>query len=1061
MAAKLPKIGVQAIVEGANQYFSDIGKVSATTDTAAKSIQKSTKGLDGITKILDKFGGNFGGQISSVIQKVQGLNAELPAIAEALGGVNIGLVVVAAGALAAGAAFVALGTRGAGLVGLAESFDRLNQAIGVDAIASLARLRVASGGTVSDFELIRLANVALAGAVGQFGQQFGRELPRLLEIARVQARATGQDVGFLFQSLITGIKRGSPLLIDNTGLVLKVSEANAAMALSLGKSVEQLTAEEKQIAILNATLAAGQTAIDAFAGIQETAADKLMRMNATITNILDTLAVGVQPAFGMFLDVINRVLSMVQVLTTALNPLISSFLEMGVAIITGPLQAILAIADPLVKLIGFFITFATVLIQPVQKAMTAFATSIGSGVTYVVQLIGNMFNAVGLTLDNAVYGFGAAGGLMIAALGNGILDAYNAVVAPAVLFIATAIADFLIGQSPPPKGPLSQIDKGGAATMMAWLDGFAGVSLEPVENVAASVNATLGNIGAFTMPQVEARIGLLDQALAPFNNQLEIVKANFEAINTPAQAALVAIDRQIAKAQEALSAGEAGSAERIRALDAQREMIDKAVSAQQELLDQSQIQQALAKAQQAPERALLAIQQARLKALETKKTPEAKAAAEAAAKGGAPSPEQAAGGAGGAGGFDMGLPSVADLVSGQTAVDEMGQRIGEGFGQGLAVGIDQGSVAAAQANSDLINAQATRIGQANIGQRIADAFSGLGALIQTKLEEANIVIDDWIGGITDPAREGSIPYAFNALAMGDYSALVAGLLSPFDSIGEGIATFLYDYFGEENVNSILGILGLLPTRITNVLRELEDTFNESVLVPIQDTITNVGLAVANFFVNTGEGTLAGMLDAGVAWFTALPQRIFDALASLGGIFFAVFVTPIVGGLNLAIEGIESFANSALSALGTLIGSLQGVAEAVGFGEQFAEIQAALVGGINLPRISMPTAPTAQMPGAARGGIFSGGLMRVGERGSEIMTNAASKTAVFPAAVTRNLNLIASVLGQSMPLSLNGALAGGGSSNSTVNNTNNFSLPQPASSGNSVQQIATFLAMRRR
>lgn len=1077
MSKSLPQVGVEAVVLNSDRYFSILEKIEQSTQRTANALTKqaektakvaeantkAVKSFDPLSKILNKIDDQFGGvgkRVQSFANEMGISGDKVAQFASSLGTTPAILLGVAAAAAVAATAFVALGTRGAGLIGLAESFDRLNQSIGVDAVASLERLRMAAGGTVSDFELIRLTNLALAGSVGEFGSQFGENLPKILEIARVQARATGQDVGFLFQSLITGIKRGSPLLIDNTGLVLKVSEANEAYAASIGKTVEQLTAEEKQIAILNATLAAGQTAIDAFAGIQETAADKLMRMNATITNIVDTLAVGVQPAFGMFLDVINRVLSIVGGLVTAINPLISSFLEMGAALITGPLQAILAILDPIAKLIGFFITFATVILQPVMRAISAFGQAIGTGVTRIVQLVGDMFGAVGITLDNAVYGFGAAGGLMIAALGNAMLEAYNAVVAPVVLFIATAIADFLVGQSPPPKGPLSQIDKGGANTMMAWLDGFAGVSLQPVDEVAAAVNATLGNIGAFSMPMVEARIATLDAALEPFNSQLEIVKANFEAIATPAQQALDAIERQTLKAQEALASGDVGAAERIRQLDAQREMIEKAVDAQQQLVDSASIQQALAKSQQAPERALLAIQQARLKALETKKTPEAKAAAEAAGKGGA-MPTEVTGGGSGAGGFDMSLPSVSDLISGQTAVDEMGQRIGEGFGQGLAVGINQETLHAFQNNQQLINKQVGRIQNANIGDRIAEAFSGIGTTIQKYLNEAVAIVDDWIGGITDPAREGSIPYAFNALATGDYSALVNGLLLPFDNIGEGITQFLYDYFGEDNVNSVLGIMTLLPTRIENALRELESTFNESVLVPIQDTITNVGLAVGNFFVNTGEGTLSGMIDSGVAWFTALPQRIFDALASLGGVFFAVFVTPMVGGLNLAIEAVETFVNNSLSALGTLIGSLQGIAEAVGFGEQFAEITGALVAGINLPRLAMPQAPAAQMPAAKRGGIFTGGAIRTSELGSEIMMNAASKTAVFPASVTRDIDVIARVLGGggSMPLPLL-AGAGGDTSNSTTFNQN-FNLQQPPSVGNTVQQIAMLSSARGR
>jgi hypothetical protein len=885
----------------------------------------------------------------------------------------------------------------------------------------------------------------------------GQNLPRLLEIARVQARVTGKDVDFLFNSLITGIRRGSPMILDNAQLVVSQTAAYEAYAQSIGKSAQALTVEERSIAVLNATIAAGNAALIQAGDIQETNTEKIARMNATISNVLDTLAVGVQPAFGMFLDVINRVLGMVQTLTTAINPLISSLLEMGAAIITGPLQAILALADPIVKLIGWFITLATVILQPVVRAITAVFTTIGTGVQRVVDFVGNAFSSIGLTFDTLALSVGVSSGAFVAAIGNGMLAAYNAVVAPVVLFIATAIADFLVGQSPPPKGPLSQIDKGGANTMMAWLDGFAGVSLEPVDQVAASVNATLGNIGSFGVPQVEARIATLDAALQPFNDQLEIVKANFDAIATPAKAALDAIERQTAKAQEALAAGDVGAAERVRALDKQREMIEKAVDAQQQMVDQASIQQALAKSQQAPERALLAIQQARLKALETKKTPEAKAAAEAASKGGAPNPTEQAS-SGGAGGFDMGLPSVADLVSGQSAVDQMGADLGTGFAAGFAGSIDQGTLAAFQENQRLIGAQTDRIGQANIGTRIADAFSGIGTAVSAKLTEVTTVVNDWIGGITDPAREGSIPFALNALANGDYSALVAGLTAPFTLLGENITQFLYDNFDPENINSIVGTLALLPTRIGNALSDLEDSFNEAVLVPIQNTVTEVGTAISHFFVDTGEGTLSGMIDSGVAWFVALPQRIFDALSGVGAVFFAAVTTPIIAGVNLVIEGIEGMINYALSALGTLIGSVAGIAEAVGLGDQVAAIQASLVGGINLPRVALPSPPTAQMPAARAGGLFG---VRVHKDEQVMGMQPGQKMAVFPRDVTQDLDVIARILGGggSMPLPL---LAGGGGNNSSTTTFNqNFNMGQPASSGNSVQQIATLMAMKRR
>jgi phage-related protein len=135
----------------------------------------------------------------------------------------------------------------------------------------------------------------------------GKSLPRLLEVARAAAKATGQDVGFLFESLVSGIKRSSPMLIDNTGLVLKMGEANEAMAASLGKAVTELTAEEKQIALLNATTAAGQKMIDEFGGGAVTAAEQIAQFKAQIQNTKDEVGIAFLPALQALLTPIQDI----------------------------------------------------------------------------------------------------------------------------------------------------------------------------------------------------------------------------------------------------------------------------------------------------------------------------------------------------------------------------------------------------------------------------------------------------------------------------------------------------------------------------------------------------------------------------------------------------------------------------------------------------------------------------------------------------------------------------------------------------------------------------------
>jgi len=270
--------------------------------------------------------GEFQKGLDGAINQAKGWGDSLQAVGTvALGAVTAGAVAAAGAVVGIGAALAGLAIEAAPLEGIGIAFEAMAGDVGL----SLDALRTAAAGTVADFDLMKAANVALTGAGEDLGVAMGQELPALLEIARSAARATGQDVDFLFNSLVSGVKRSSPMLIDNTGLVLKLGEANEAMAASLGKSVEDLTAEEKQIALLNATVEAGQKMIDQFGGGQVTAAERMAQFQATMQNTKDTLGLALLPVLDSvmqtFSAVAERILPpLVELFETKLVPMLET-----------------------------------------------------------------------------------------------------------------------------------------------------------------------------------------------------------------------------------------------------------------------------------------------------------------------------------------------------------------------------------------------------------------------------------------------------------------------------------------------------------------------------------------------------------------------------------------------------------------------------------------------------------------------------------------------------------------------------------------------------------------
>lgn len=217
-----------------------------TKDGYSKTFKGFDSAVEGSGRKLDKLGGIMsGGGLAMLFGATAGV----------------------AGAVAIGKTVWALGELGAESLTTKASFDTLMRSVGA-APGLLDSMKASAGGTITELQLMQSANTALAGTSGQLSTELAGAIPRLIEAGRAAALlnpAMG-DAAFMTQSLITGIKRGSPMLIDNTGITLKLGEATEAYAKSVGKSVAELTAQERSIAILRATLEGSDTLITQVGG---------------------------------------------------------------------------------------------------------------------------------------------------------------------------------------------------------------------------------------------------------------------------------------------------------------------------------------------------------------------------------------------------------------------------------------------------------------------------------------------------------------------------------------------------------------------------------------------------------------------------------------------------------------------------------------------------------------------------------------------------------------------------------------------------------------------------
>lgn len=258
-------------------------------DKASKEINNISKSMTEMDKTADKSSGSVGGMDKSL----SGMIGTITAVA---GGVT-------AFGLAARQAFD-LGKEGASLMRLEEASGNLAESMGSDMDTVVTAVSRASLGMVSDMDIMGAASRAMMLGVSSDADQ----LANLMEIAASKARAMGISTTQAFNDIVTGIGRGSPLILDNLGIVINAAEMNKAYAESIGKTAEQLTEAEKTQALLNSVLTEGNKQLEEIGGLTDDAATQFERFAANAKNAGDELKKNLAPAVGGAVGVMNEFL---------------------------------------------------------------------------------------------------------------------------------------------------------------------------------------------------------------------------------------------------------------------------------------------------------------------------------------------------------------------------------------------------------------------------------------------------------------------------------------------------------------------------------------------------------------------------------------------------------------------------------------------------------------------------------------------------------------------------------------------------------------------------------
>jgi hypothetical protein len=223
---------------------------------------------------------------SAGLKKLQtSTNSASQSIKAGFGKAMIAVTAVTAAVTGATVAVMKMAERAGKIQGLALGFER-NFGSMEEALESFRR---ASQGMVSDFDLMQTANrAALLGVTKNVD-----ELSKLMVTARLRGREMGMDMTTAFNDIVTGIGRGSPLILDNLGI--KIPDAIKA-------SMEKMGEAEKTQALLNFAIEDGAKIAKEYGDVQLTASEKAEILKSKIVNLKDEAIIKLSGPLSNIID---------------------------------------------------------------------------------------------------------------------------------------------------------------------------------------------------------------------------------------------------------------------------------------------------------------------------------------------------------------------------------------------------------------------------------------------------------------------------------------------------------------------------------------------------------------------------------------------------------------------------------------------------------------------------------------------------------------------------------------------------------------------------------------
>ncbi len=244
----------------------------------------------------------------------------------------LGLGAALSGAGYVGYNFYAAGTRD--LADYEDAYATFVKNVGADSDELIRRMQDASAGTISETQILLNANRAMIMDIPY------DYLPRMMEVSRAAARGMGEDVDHMFESIVTGSARESPMILDNLGIKMnQLTEYEKKWAKARGLNAAALTAEQQRQVFLNYVMENSAGIIEKVDLSQESLNEQIARSEVAWKDFHQELTAGARPAIAGILDITEGATAALRDMPAPLKAVVGTAGLAGTAIagIGGPL----------------------------------------------------------------------------------------------------------------------------------------------------------------------------------------------------------------------------------------------------------------------------------------------------------------------------------------------------------------------------------------------------------------------------------------------------------------------------------------------------------------------------------------------------------------------------------------------------------------------------------------------------------------------------------------------------------------------------------------------------